>query len=161
MRFTIKGRTFTEFTYSYLGTALWSSLCLLPVTEDELVDGCMDVDDEHPLHGVSENDHYDAHFDHDDFTEESLGKASHDCQRFMELLINTGLYDEAIQYQDDDTIAHDFWLTRNGHGAGFWDGDYGTGDNCVGDRITTLIKDNFAEQHIWINDDGSLEIGDG
>ena len=21
-------------------------------------------------------------------------------------------------------IGHDLWLTRNGHGAGFWDGDY-------------------------------------
>ena len=24
--------------------------------------------------------------------------------------------------------GHDFWLTRNGHGAGFWDADYSYGD---------------------------------
>lgn len=42
--------------------------------------------------------------------------------------------------------GHDFWLTRNGHGAGFWDGDwpehgdaltqaskvYGSHDLCLG-----------------------------
>ena len=29
-------------------------------------------------------------------------------------------------------IGHDFWLTRNGHGAGFWDRGLGP----VGDRLT-------------------------
>ena len=24
----------------------------------------------------------------------------------------------------DEYAGHDFWLTRNGHGAGFWDGDW-------------------------------------
>jgi hypothetical protein len=24
----------------------------------------------------------------------------------------------------DEQAGHDFWLTRNGHGAGFWDGDW-------------------------------------
>ena len=32
---------------------------------------------------------------------------------------------EKLHYgKDDATFAHDFWLTRNRHGAGFWDGDY-------------------------------------
>jgi hypothetical protein len=25
---------------------------------------------------------------------------------------------------DPSRAGHDFWLTRNGHGAGFWDGDW-------------------------------------
>lgn len=27
--------------------------------------------------------------------------------------------------------GHDFWLTRNGHGAGFWEEDYGTPEICA------------------------------
>lgn len=33
--------------------------------------------------------------------------------------------------------AHDFWLTRNGHGAGFWDRGY---PDDLGDRLTKAAK---------------------
>jgi len=137
----------------YLETALWSSSCYLPVCEGELdEDGCMDVDDEHPLHGISENDHCDAHFGPDDFTNEAKLRAILECDKFEELLTESGLYDRALEYQDADRIGHDFWLTRNGHGAGFWDGDYGD----IGDELTKLVNDNFGELNIYINEDGSL-----
>jgi hypothetical protein len=29
---------------------------------------------------------------------------------------------------DASQAGHDFWLTRNGHGAGFWDGDWPEGE---------------------------------
>ena len=35
-----------------------------------------------------------------------------------------------------EQFAHDFWLTRNGHGAGFW--DRGLGD--VGDKLTEMAE---------------------
>lgn len=38
-------------------------------------------------------------------------------------------------------IEHDFFLTRNGHGAGFWDGDYERGD-----ELTTITK-SFGEDY--------------
>ena len=28
---------------------------------------------------------------------------------------------ESEQYSAEDLAGHDFWLTRNGHGTGFWD----------------------------------------
>ena len=46
-------------------------------------------------------------------------------------------------YISDDQIAqagHDFWLTRNGHGAGFWDGDWPK----YGDMFTK-IAESFGE----------------
>ena len=30
-----------------------------------------------------------------------------------------------------DLAGHDFWLTRNGHGAGFWDGDYPESEETI------------------------------
>jgi len=33
--------------------------------------------------------------------------------------------------------GHDFWLTRNGHGAGFWDGDW---PEAAGEALTKASK---------------------
>jgi hypothetical protein len=50
------------------------------------------------------------------------------------------LEDEAVARDvadlEPEQVGHDFWLTRNGHGAGFW--DRGLGD--VGERLTTAAK---------------------
>ena len=35
-----------------------------------------------------------------------------------------------------EQFAHDFWLTRNGHGAGFW--DRGLGE--LGDKLSKMAK---------------------
>ena len=37
---------------------------------------------------------------------------------------------------DPDRVGHDFYLTREGHGAGFWDGDY---PEC-GEQLTRLAR---------------------
>lgn len=47
--------------------------------------------------------------------------------------------------------GHDFWLTRNGHGAGFW--DRGLGD--LGERLTALSK-TYAPIDPVVGDDGKI-----
>ena len=47
--------------------------------------------------------------------------------------------------------GHDFWLTRNGHGAGFW--DRGLGE--VGDRLSNACK-AFGSYDLYIGDDGKI-----
>ena len=37
-----------------------------------------------------------------------------------------------------EQLGHDFWLTRNGHGTGFWDRDFGTEESR--DALTMLSK---------------------
>jgi len=37
---------------------------------------------------------------------------------------------------EPEQVGHDFWLTRNGHGAGFWDRGLG----AIGDRLTEAAK---------------------
>ena len=53
-----------------------------------------------------------------------------------------------------DLIAagHDFWLTRNGHGAGFWDGDW---PEAAGKRLTKSSK-TFGEMTLYVGDDGKI-----
>lgn len=50
------------------------------------------------------------------------------------------------------TIEHaglDFWLTRNGDGAGFWDGDW---EDEVGERLTAASK-AFKPMDLYVGDD--------
>lgn len=51
--------------------------------------------------------------------------------------------------------GHDFWLTRNGHGAGFWDGDW---PEEVGERLTQVSK-KYGEVYLYLGDDEQVYVG--
>ena len=53
-----------------------------------------------------------------------------------------------------DYAAHDFILTRNGHGAGFWDGDW---HEPMATKLTELCK-KFGEINIYLSDENLLEV---
>ena len=53
-----------------------------------------------------------------------------------------------------DQIGHDFWLTRNHHGAGFWDRP-GLKDGGLGDALTKAAQE-FKEYDLYIGDDGKV-----
>ena len=55
---------------------------------------------------------------------------------------------------DMEQVAHDFWLTRNRHGAGFWDGDY---EEEAGKKLTEIAH-SFGEVHPYVGDDGKIYI---
>lgn len=58
--------------------------------------------------------------------------------------------DEAFPENDFDAgqMGHDFLLTRNGHGAGFWDGDWGDD----GDELTRIAK-GYGNISLYLGDD--------
>lgn len=157
MSMVVNGVTLSDRTTSYLETVLWSGTVSLPCMENELVDGCMDVDENHPLHDILESDPLDSHFSFEDFTAEALRIAEKDVSDWFDRLESTDLYDRALEYTDDDHIAHDFWLTRNGHGAGYWDGDYSKDDDTLGDELTTACE-AFRERDVYIGDDCKLHF---
>ncbi len=53
-----------------------------------------------------------------DISAKSLHAMIRDCERFA------AENAELLETLDDERAGQAFWLTRNGHGAGFWDGDY-------------------------------------
>ncbi len=66
---------------------------------------------------------------------------------------------EAVLTENDDDIGRrveraggDFWLTRNGHGAGFWDGDW------LEPHATRLTEASHAAggRDLYVGDDGQL-----
>ena len=121
----------TDFLNAYLVTALWSSI----------------DDKENP---------FDDNYSIDDFSEKALKQADKDCDLFIEKVRELSLLDKIyIGLLDETDIAHDFWLTRQGHGAGFWDGDY---PDEIGDKLTEIAND-FRELYIYVGDDGQLYFG--
>ena len=52
---------------------------------------------------------------------------------------------------DAEQAGHDFWLTRNGHGAGFWDRGLG----AVGDRLTAAAH-VYGSVDLYVGDDGLI-----
>ena len=48
--------------------------------------------------------------------------------------------------------GHDFWLTRCGHGAGFWDGDRPE----PAATVLTKASKAYGEVDLYIGDDGKV-----
>jgi hypothetical protein len=51
--------------------------------------------------------------------------------------------------------GRDFWYTRNGHGCGFWDGDY---PEPYATELSNLAG-GFGEVNAYLGDDGKIYIG--
>lgn len=52
-----------------------------------------------------------------------------------------------------EQLGHDLWLTRNGHGAGFWDRDFGTEESR---SALTAASKTMGERGIYLGDDGLI-----
>lgn len=79
-----------------------------------------------------------------DIDADTLAKMIRDCEAFQRE--NWDAIDT-----DLESAGHDFWLTRNGHGAGFWDGDWSE----HGDELTERAKE-YREYHLYVGDDGEI-----
>jgi hypothetical protein len=84
-----------------------------------------------------------------------LKRIIEDCTGFE--LNNKGLLEKAVKFSNKkytiDQAGHDLWLTRNGHGAGFW--DRGLGD--VGELLA-IEAQNMGSISLVSGDDGKLYL---
>lgn len=134
-----------EFLAAYIEAALWS-------TTD-------DADD-------SGGQPLDRNFDDGDIAPETLARMRADCTEFLIHKLGGRLIEIAERLEaegrwslpagaDCSVIAfagHDFWLTRCGHGCGFWDGDWPSG---IGEGLDRLAKE-FGAYDLYIGDDGQI-----
>jgi hypothetical protein len=102
---------------SYLVTALWSTS---PYNPDEV--GYENLDDK---------------FSIEDISKEYKEKAKKECDEFLAKAKEIVKKIDPEYVLDESDVGHDFWLTREGHGAGFWDGDY---PEEIGEALTKLAK---------------------
>ena len=125
-------RTLDKFTLAYIECALWSSL------DESTPNGGRPLDKNYSI---------------DDIDEKTLGKIVEDCKKFQEdneKMLNE-LESPNHHYSLEEMAGYDFWLTRNRHGAGFWDGDW----RKYGDELTDASQ-KFGEFNLYVGDDGKI-----
>lgn len=97
---------------------------------------------------------FDEDFDYTDLAQDALDEIVSDCDGFLEQVFNReDLADFVESDFDYEQAAHDFCLTRNRHGAGFWDRGLGK----VG-QILTDISHVYGSQYPYIGDDGKIYL---
>lgn len=125
-----------EFTRGFFETALWSST---------------DNSDD------SGGDPLDKNYSIDDFDPNCMQALTAECARFQEEnqdAIETG--GTNVKSGDDYWRAgYDFWLTRCGHGAGFWDGDWPEPQATQ----LTEASEKFGNVDLYVGDDGKIYAG--
>lgn len=75
-----------------------------------------------------------------------------DCAAFLEKAEEDLKWLVSEGYDDFFKFGHNFWLTRNGHGAGFWDGSY---PEEAGSMLTAYAK-GFGNVDLYVGDDGKI-----
>lgn len=110
---------FEEFFNGYIDCAIWSS--------------------------TNENgEPLDNEYDSSDISEETFNKMREECQKFFN---DHGKTMNAIGTFGQH--GHDFWLSRNGHGTGFWDRGYGE----EGDNLHKAAQMDFGPVDLYVGDD--------
>jgi hypothetical protein len=84
----------------------------------------------------------------DDIADASLAEHAEACRQFQEA--------NAADLEGRNLIraGQDFWLTRNRHGAGYWDGDYPDG---AGRRLTDAAH-VWGSSDAYVGDDGYVHL---
>ena len=82
---------------------------------------------------------------------ETLCRMRETCRKFCEeneaLLIEENLHKTLREATFEEYVGHDLWLTQNGHGCGFWDGDW---DSAVGEVLSEKAH-AFGEVYLFAN----------
>jgi hypothetical protein len=120
-----------NFTKAYLECILWAET-------DDVGDP---LDDTHTI---------------EDFAPEAIAKAVDDCARFQAANVTELARYDSPHWTAEELGGHDLWLTRNHHGAGFWDRD-----DCLPkearDRLTAAAE-AVRECFVYVGDDGNIYL---
>lgn len=96
------------------------------------------------LHAALWTSELDSNYDIEEIDHDSISKAVADCKKFIEM---GGPLLDGLNASD---VGHDFWLSRNGFGSGFYDRNLGE----IGDKLHMLAK-NFKEKNVF-EEDGKI-----
>jgi len=91
----------------------------------------------------------------DDISDQTKAQAREDVCDFLGLLEREGV--EWSAHWGADEFGHDLWLTRNGHGAGFWDraGVNDAEKYALGQTLTKWAK-TLGAVDLYVGDDGKV-----
>lgn len=125
-----------DFLVGYVTCALWSS---------------------HDESNERGGEPMDRNYSREDIAFGSLLSMARDCRKFTRA--NAELLERFAselprheEYSQEERAGHDFWLTRNGHGSGFWDREV---SDDVGHELT-LASEAFRSCDLYVGDDGKI-----
>ena len=83
----------------------------------------------------------------------SIEKIMHDCEQFQRSQQNNleEYFDHGF---DEEQAGHDFWLTRNGHGTGFWDRKV---DKAAAEQLSDAAR-GFGPSDLYWGDDKAIHV---
>lgn len=93
----------------------------------------------------------DKNYDSTDFSWDATKECIDDCGDFIRLLAREGVDWESEMSAGE--FGHNFYLTRNRHGVGFWDREY-TDQNMGG--ILTDWAHTYGTHGLYLGDDNQL-----
>jgi len=97
----------------------------------------------------------DENYSANDIAPETLARIQADCIRFQ--TENSAILEVAEcrrgigQYTKQQQAGHDFWLSRNSTGVGFFDGDWGDHGDVLHEAALA-----FGEINLYVGDDGKI-----
>lgn len=91
----------------------------------------------------------------DDLSFEALVDIIEDCRDFQGEQAAQLLEAYAREGYSEERAGHDYWLTRNGHGAGFWDRSE-LDEGSLGDKLSDACR--YQPVSLYKGDDGYLYI---
>ena len=120
---------FEEFFQDYMACLLWQA----PEGDDG-----KELDDTHTV---------------SDFSADSAASSRKDCADFFSA--NEAMLKDVCERPGYSwgQAGHDFCLTRNHHGAGFWDRGLGQAG-----RVLTLSSHTYGSAGVYVGDDGKLYV---
>lgn len=99
----------------------------------------------------SEGNPLDDQYSEENLASETIEKMTADVTKFVidakDPIINSGM--------SESDLGYNFWLTRNGHGTGFWDRGL---DKEVSDAFCKVC-DSFGSSDLYVGDDNKIYIG--
>lgn len=160
-----------DFTQAYIECALWSSTgepfgtCEKCAKDDTVLywnaesrkhELCLECSGE-----MAQKSPYEPPLDDNysilDIAPEALTTMVEECVEFQSTYA-----DELAEWytygESPERAGHDLWLTRNGHGAGYWDRwSNGGKEEKLGRKLTDYAH-SYGSYDLYVSDDGKLYI---
>lgn len=135
-----------EIMKHYLACAVWTEEEQIAQSEEE--DITDKYGDSEEINDMIPRDEISV----ENFSDDSKIKAYMDIKKFLSM---DGVQDIFAQNDiDASDIGNDLWLTRNGHGTGFWDRDYDEEDV----EVLTKACREMGGSDVYLGDDGKLHL---
>jgi hypothetical protein len=157
-----------EFTQAYMDAAFWSStidpygtcpqcgkderiLCRWDKDQNPVCEECSDKE---PNYEPTADENYSIA----DLAPEAFAKMVEDCRVFQSNNEHLFTEDNCPRVPGECSVTeyagHDFWLSRNNHGCGFWDGDW---KDDIGNLLDKAAE-AFGECNLYVGDDGRIYL---